>query len=372
MIFRNNLIPEYLKYKKEIDAAISNVLASGRYTLSDKLSTFENEFSTYNDVEHCLGVANGTDAIILSLKACGIGTGDEVITTPFTAYPTISAIISVGAKPVFVDICEDTYLIDIEKIPNAITPKTKAIIPVHLFGNVVDIEKLRFITGKSIYIIEDACQAHGSSLDNVKAGSLGDIGCFSFYPTKNLGGYGDGGAIITKNDELFNTIKLIRMYGMIDKDHIVTHGLNSRLDEIQAAILSVKLKYLDKLNKQRNIIAKKYIEGLNSKFFKHQKILKNCYSNYHVFESRYKGNRDSLIELLNENNIQTNVYYLFPHHLQKSLSYLGYAKGDFPIAEKISNEVIALPLYPEIELDIIDNIISIINNHCINKFANNG
>ena len=366
MILRNNLVPEYLKYQLEIDNAIFNVLKSGRYTLFEKVSAFENEFASYNDISYCLGVASGTDAIILALRACGIGGGEEVITTPYTAYATISAIISAGAVPVFVDVCEDSYLIDLEKVLSAIGPKTKAIVPVHLFGNVVDIERLRAIVGRNIYIIEDACQAHGSSMNKRKSGSFGDIGCFSFYPTKNLGGYGDGGAIITNNHDLYNKIKLMRMYGMRDKDHVEIHGMNSRLDEIQAAILSVKLRYLDKFNHQRNLIAKKYISGLSNELFSHQRILKNTFSNYHVFQSRYAGDRNSLMDCLEENNIQANIYYLFPHHLQKSLSYLGYSVGHFPVSEKLSTNVIALPLYPEIELNTVDHIIFVINNYCKN------
>ena len=366
MILRNNLVSEYLKYQLEIDSAILNVLKSGRYTLSEKVSAFESEFASYNNTSYCLGVASGTDAIILALRACGIRDGDEVITTPYTAYATISAIISAGGVPIFVDVCEDSYLIDLDKVLSAIGPKTKAVVPVHLFGNVVDIDRLRTIVGQNIYIIEDASQSHGSLMKKRKSGSFGDIGCFSFYPTKNIGGYGDGGAIITNNNSLYDKIKLMRMYGMRDKDHVEIHGINSRLDEIQAAILSVKLRYLDKFNHQRNVIAKKYISGLSGELFSHQKILKNTFSNYHIFQSRYMGDRDSLIDHLKENDIQANIYYLFPHHLQKSLSYLKYSAGDFPVSEKLSTNVIALPLYPEIELDTIDHIISVINNYCKN------
>lgn len=364
MIFRNDLVPQYLRFKNEIDNAMSSVLISGRYILSEKVQSFEADFASYNNVNHCLGLASGTDAIILALRACGVGRGDEVITTPYTAYATISAIISAGAVPVFVDVCEDTYLIDIEKISSFISKKTKAIVPVHLFGNMVDVEKLISVVGTDIYVIEDASQAHGSLISNKKAGSLGHIGCFSFYPTKNLGGYGDGGAIITNDTKLYKKIKLMRMYGMRDKDNSEVHGINSRLDEIQAAVLSVKLKYLDELNAQRNLIAVKYVEGLNNNFFLHQKISKKIFSNFHIFQSRFSGNRDLLVEFLKNNNIQTNVYFMFPHHLQKSLSYLGYTVGDFPVAEKLSNEVIALPIYPEIGLNIIEHIISVINNFC--------
>ena len=371
MISRNDLLPEYLTYKKEIDESISRVLNSGRYILSKEVNSFEIDFGSYNNVNYCLGLASGTDAIILALRACGVCKGDEVITTPYTAYATISAIISTGAVPVFVDVCKETYLIDIEKILSCISKKTKAIVPVHLFGNVVDIEKLISLVGKNIYVIEDASQSHGSSINNIKAGSMGHIGCFSFYPTKNLGAYGDGGAIITNNIDLYNKVKLMRMYGMSDKDHSEIHGINSRLDEIQAAILAVKLKYLDKFNEQRNVIAKKYVDGLSKKLFIHQKISPNVYTNYHIFQTKFLQDRNSLVDFLKRKNIQTNIYYLFPHHLQKSLFYLGYRIGDFPVAEQLSKEVIALPLYPEIKLNVIDNIISIINDYCEDHMIRN-
>jgi dTDP-4-amino-4,6-dideoxygalactose transaminase len=370
MIYRADLIPEYKKYKKEIDAAAIRVLNSGRYILNDEVCAFEAEFASYNQTKYCLGLATGTDAIILALRACGIGDGDEVITTAFTAYATISAIISSGATPVFVDVCEDSYLLDIEKVKSELRPNTKAVLPVHLFGNVVDIGRLREIIGPKICIIEDAAQAHGSSMGKVKAGSFGDVGCFSFYPTKNLGGYGDGGAIITNNKNIYEKIKKMRMYGMSDKDHIDFHGINSRLDEIQAAILRVKLKYLDRFNAQRNLIAQQYINNLDSQAFTHQKIAKNTFSNFHVFQSKYHGPRDSLVEFLAKNNIQTNIYYLFPHHLQKSLAFLNYSIGDLPNAEKLSNKVIALPIYPELESNKIDDIVSAINNYSRSALSN--
>jgi dTDP-4-amino-4,6-dideoxygalactose transaminase len=250
MIYRADLVPEYLKYKDKINSAILRVLNSGKYTLGNEVDMFQNEFASYNQASYCLGVASGTDAIILALRACGVLPGDEVITSAFTAYATISAIISVGATPVFVDVCENSYLIDIDKVGLAVGPKTKAVIPVHIFGNVVDIDRLRLIVGNNVSIIEDACQAHGSMIEDNKAGSLGDIGCFSFYPTKNLGGYGDGGAIITNDSGLYEKISLMRMYGMKDKDHVEIHGMNSRLDELQAAVLREKLPYLDSFNHQ--------------------------------------------------------------------------------------------------------------------------
>ena len=365
MIWRCDLIPQYEKYQKGIENAIYRVLHSGRYILASETIAFEEEFAAYNNVKYAVGVANGTDALILSLRALGIGKGDEVITSPFTAFPTISAIIESGATPVFVDVSFDTYLIDLNKIKRLITPRTKAIIPVHIFGNVVDISKLRKIVEYNIPIIEDACQAHGSKLNGVNAGSMGDIGTFSFYPTKNLGGYGDGGAVITNNKEIAEKIRLLRMYGMTDKDHTIISGVNSRLDEIQAAILRVKLKYLDSMNKQRNKIAQRYINELDPSLFVHQHIEENVFSNYHVFESRFKGNRGDLIKYLKYKNIQSNIYYILPHHLQKSIKYLGYRKGDFPVIESLCSEVIALPLYPEMKKSIQSIIINTINEHVV-------
>ncbi len=360
MIWRCDLVPQYEKYKKEINESIERVLKSGRYILSSEVAEFEKEFAKYLGVNYSIAVGNGTDGLTLSLMALGIGKGDEVITTPFTAIPTVSAIIDSGAKPVFVDINPDTFLIDLTKVRDAITSKTKAIIPVHIFGNVVDIPKLREIVG-NIRIIEDASQSHGSKIKGIQSGTMGDLGVFSFYPSKNLGAYGDGGMIVTNNKEWADKIRLLRMYGMVDKDNIIINGINSRLDELQAAILRVKLKYLDKMNIVRNEIAERYKKELNAEFFKHQKIPEEVFSNYHVFVSRFKGKREALIKYLEENQIQTNIYYLIPLHLQKANKFLGLKEGDFPQAEKLCKEVIALPLYPEFEKSQQDYVIKYIN-----------
>lgn len=362
MIWRCDLLPEYQKYKKEINTAIQRVLNSGRYTLGDEVKKFEEQFANYFKIKYAISVANGTDAIILSLKALDIGTDDEIITTPFTAIPTVSAIIAVGAKPVFVDIDPETYLVDINQIQKAITKKTKAIMPVHLFGNVVDIKKIRKIVGKKIFIIEDACQAHGSKIEGIFAGTLGDIGTFSFYPTKNIGGYGDGGMIVTNNTKIAKKLKLLRMYGMVDKDHIVINGINSRLDELQAAILSIKLKHLEETNDKRQIISQKYIQLLNPKLLTHQMNNENIYHNYHVFASKVNKNRNKLMRYLDLQNIQTNIYYPLPLHLQKANKFLNYKLGDFPIAEELSQKIIALPMYPELTSTKTDFIIKKINN----------
>ena len=361
MIWRHDLVPQYELYKDEIDSAIQSVLISGRYTLATHVNKFEEDFSKYVGSSYAVGVANATDGLILALKLLDIKEGDEIITTPFTAIPTVSAIIASGAKPVFVDICKDTYLIDLDKIGEAITENTKAIMPVHLFGNVVDIKRLKNICG-DITIIEDASQAHGSMIDNVKVGAIGDLGVFSFYPTKNLGAIGDGGIIVTNNENYYEKLKLLRMYGMTDYHHIKINGINSRLDELQAAILGVKLRYLDEMNHKRNLIAEKYIHALNTNFFQHQKINDNVFSNYHQFVSYVNfSKRDDLILHLQENNIQTNIYYLLPLHLQKANEYLGYNKGDFPNAEFLCDNVVAFPIYPELSSINLNTILTNIN-----------
>ena len=367
IIWRCDLVSQYHIYKEKIDEAIQQVLNSGRYTLGTEVDEFEREFADYIQTEHATGVASGTDGLIISLKALNIGDGDEVITTPFTSIPTVSAVIATGATPVFVDICPDTFLIDLDIIKNAITEKTKAVMPVHIFGNVVDIKKLKEILPPNISIIEDACQAHGSRIKGILAGSMGDLGVFSFYPTKNLGGYGDGGIVVTNNQDLAEKIRLLHMYGMTDKDHVVINGVNSRLDELQAAILRVKLKYLDEMNSKRNMIAKQYKTKLSQDLFHHQIIPKNVYSNYHVFVSRFKGNREKLIKYLNKKKIQTNIYYPIPLHLQRANEFLGLKKGDLPAVESLCNEVIALPMYPELTHQKTHKIIMTINEFIKNK-----
>jgi dTDP-4-amino-4,6-dideoxygalactose transaminase len=360
MIFRCNLEAQYRKYETEIDAAIRNVLRSGIYTLGEEVAAFESEFADYLGCDYAVGVANATDGLILAMKAYNIGKGDEVITTPFTAIPTVSAIIETGASPVFVDIDEGTFLMDVNQVPGVITPKTKAIIPVHIFGNVTDIERLRSLVPSHIPIIEDAAQAHGSRINGKHSGSLGDMAVFSFYPTKNLGGYGDGGAIVTNDTALAKKIKLLRMYGMVDKDHIVFNGVNSRLDEIQAAVLRVKLQHLNEMNDRRNEIANEYIIKLKDHPIGFQEIGDGVYSNFHVFAGTVGDKRGSLIAYLDRHQIQSNIYYPIPLHLQEANRYLGYKSGDFPKAEAVCNKIMAFPMYPELAAESLNRIISTI------------
>jgi dTDP-4-amino-4,6-dideoxygalactose transaminase len=362
MIWRCDLVPQYHAYRTEIEEAVRRVLESGRYVLAAEGQAFEEEFARYTGTAHAIGVANGTDALILALLALGVGPGDEVITTTFSAIPTASAILDTGATPVFVDIDPATFLIDLDQVARALTPRTKAVMPVHIFGNVVDIPALRSITG-SIPIIEDACQAHGSTREGVRAGAMGDLAAFSFYPTKNLGGYGDGGMVTTDDAELASRIRLLRMYGMTDHHHTVISGLNSRLDELQAAILRAKLPRLDEMNERRRAIAERYRRELRADRFEHQAVAEGVVSNVHVFATQCRGDRDDLVRHLEARGIQTNIYYLMPLHLQEAHRHLGMTRGTLRAAEAVCDRVIALPMYAELAPEIQTAVIEAINEH---------
>ena len=358
-IWRCDLVPQYLAYQRDILAAVDRVLRSGRYTLGEEVSRFEEAFAAYVGMPHGIGVANGTDGLILALKAIGVEPGDEVITTPYTAIPTCSAIVASGATPVFADIDAATFLIDVEQVARRVTSKTKAVMPVHIFGNVVDVNQLRAALPERVQIIEDAAQAHGSTIGGKQAGSLADLSVFSFYPTKNLGGYGDGGLVCARHNEADTVLRRLRMYGMTDKDHIIIHGVNSRLDELQAAILSVKLVHLDAMNARRREIAQCYYRRVGEDLLHWQVIPTGVVSNHHVFVARVTGGRrDALVSFLEQRGIQTNIYYVVPLHLQAANRYLGYRRGDLPNAEQVCDEAIALPLYPELEDRTLDRVIS--------------
>jgi dTDP-4-amino-4,6-dideoxygalactose transaminase len=251
---------------------------------------------------------------------------------------------------------------DLDKVAAAVTPRTKAIMPVHIFGNVVDVPRLRDIVGAGTPIVEDASQSHGSRIRGRQSGSMADAGVFSFYPTKNLGAYGDGGMVVTNNPALAERLKLLRMYGMSDKDHIVVNGVNSRLDELQAAILRVKLKHLDAMNSSRIRIAQRYRRELRSDRFIHQSVPDHVTPNYHVFVSRFRGDRAAFTRDMDSLQIQTNIYYPMPLHLQEANRFLGRKRGDLPVAEALCEAVIALPLYPELPDDTLSHIIRTIND----------
>lgn len=358
MIWRCDLTPQYLELQQEIDAAISAVLRSGRYVLGPNVEAFEDEFARYVGAACGVGVNSGTDALILALSALDIRPGDEVITTPFTAIPTYSAIRHVGAVPVFVDIDPDTFLMDLTKLPGALTDRTRVVVPVHLFGNLIDVDAVRRIVGPGVRVLEDCAQAHGALLRGRQAGSFGDIAAFSFYPTKNLGAYGDGGMVVTNDRALAAAVRSRRMYGMISKDEFVEDGINSRLDELQAAILRVKLPHLDAMNARRRAAADLYRELLNASLITPQRVEDGVVPNYHVYAATCASGRDALASALERQSIQTNVYYPMP--LSEQQGYAG-PPAHVPAATAVSRRVIALPMYPEIPEAVVRQVASAIN-----------
>lgn len=354
------MIRQYKSIEDEVNDAISSVLNGGKYVLAENVESFEREFAQYLGVKYAVGVASGTEAIQLALMSLGVGRGDEVITVPNTAVPTVSAVSLSGATPVLCDIDNITLMIDVKKIQDRISKNIRAILPVHLYGMPVDMNGLSVIAeNMGIPVIEDACQAHGASINGKKVGGFGTLGCFSFYPTKNLGCYGDGGAVVTDDEDLCIKLKLLRNYGQRDRYVHEIKGLNSRLDELQAAILRVKLKKLDGWNLQRIKLARYYDEMiLNKDVIKLPRV--DGFTNvYHLYVIRHPR-RDELMQYLAQNGVQTLIHYPIPIHLQRSYAELG-SKGDFPVSEKACNEVLSLPLYPELkeaELEYISDMIN--------------
>lgn len=348
----------YKTIQGEIEQAVLEVLSSGHYVLGKNVETFEEELAKYLECKHVISCANGTDAISLALMALDIKPQDEIITVSHSFFATSEAIALVGAKPVFVDIDEKDFNINLAKIESLITKKTKAIIPVHLYGQPCEISSVTEIAKKhGLYVIEDCAQALGAKFNGKFVGTFGDVGTVSFFPTKNLGAFGDGGAIFTNNNDIATKLRQLRVHGSSKRyvhDYI---GLNSRLDEIQAAILKVKLKYLDKWNTDRQNAAKHYdnlFNGLREVITPHVKP--NCHHIFHQYTIR-TNNRDFLYEKLKELLIETIIYYPIPIHLQKAFGYLNYKSGALPVTEKICNEILSVPIYPEITLDVQEYIV---------------
>ncbi|MDR4504677.1 MAG: DegT/DnrJ/EryC1/StrS family aminotransferase [Candidatus Scalindua sp.] len=339
---------QYRGIKDEIDSAIEKVLESQAFILGPQVEEFEELIAAYCRTKHAIGVSSGTDALVLALKSLGIGNGDEVITTPFTFFATVGSICNVGATPVFVDIDPDTYTIRADLIRACITKRTKAIIPVHLYGQCADMEPILAIAEEyGLKVIEDAAQAIGSEYKERKAGSMGDLGCFSFFPSKNLGAFGDGGLVTCNSDEIAEKVSMLRVHGGKTKNYYPLVGINGRLDTLQASILIVKLRYIDEWNENRRKKASYYmeqLEGLNvslpgtATFNKHV---------FHLFVIRLKA-RDKLLEYFKEKNIDCAVHYPVPQHLQKCIEFLGYKEGDMPEAERAAREIVAIPNFPEI------------------------
>jgi dTDP-4-amino-4,6-dideoxygalactose transaminase len=352
---------EYREVGAEINEAISRVLHSGWFVLGNEVAKFEKEFSEYAGIKHAIGVNSGSDALFLALKALGIGSTDEVITVSHTVVSTPDAIVRCGATPVFVDITPDTYCIDVERIEEKITERTKAILPVHLYGHPVDLDHITQLARRyELSVVEDACQAHGAEYKGKKVGSFGEIGCFSFYPTKNLGCYGDGGIVVTNDSDLAKNVEMLRNYGQSQRYQHDVVGVNSRLDELQAAILRVKLMRLDEWNKTRRELAKYYTELLEQTDIKLPVEKSYAKHVWHQFVVQLPQ-RDELQGYLKRNGVQTQIHYPIPVHKQKAYEGVGDS-ANLPVTETACAEILSLPLYPTLALAEISRVGELLRN----------
>ncbi len=351
---------QYQELKKEIDGSIQGVLDSGQFIHGPDVKELERELAAYVGVKHAVGCGNGTDALQIALMSLGVGPGDEVITTPFTFVATAEVAALLGAKTVFADVCEDDFNIDPIEVERRITKKTKAIVPVHLFGQPADMDEIvKIADSKGIPVVEDAAQAFGAEYKGKKMCSLGKAGCVSFFPSKNLGAYGDGGMLFTDDDELAKKIRAIPNHGSEKKYYHDYIGVNSRLDSIQAAILRVKFRHLDRFNERRGHFAQMYTERLQETVVT-PRVFPGRKHIFHQYTIR-TGRRDGLLEHLKVNDIPSAVYYPVPLHLQKAYEYAGYKKGDFPVSERLAKEVLSLPMHPSLfeeEVEFITDIIT--------------
>ena len=355
---------EYKEKKAEFDEAIQRVINNGSFILGNEVKEFEEKIKEFTGAKHAIGVASGTDALVIASDILGFKEGTEVITTPFTFLASTSCLAKHGCKPVFVDIDEESCGMDITQVEAAITDKTVGILPIHLFNQMCDMDEIMKIAKKhNLKVLEDAAEAFGmrwqlNGEDTLRhAGTIGDMGVFSFFPTKTLGGYGDGGMIVTNDDELADKCRMFRVHGASKKYHYDYIGYNSRLDAMQASILKVKLQYIENAIENRNSVAKGYIEGLKDVAgVKVQGIKaanqKNVYYVFNIFAE----DRDELMEFLKNKGIGTSIYYPKPLHLQKCFEYLGHKEGDFPVTEKMCKQILALPIYPELRDDEVSSI----------------
>jgi len=345
----------------ELTSAIQRVLDSGKFVMGKEVEAFETEFSSYIGMQYGVGVNSCTDALKIALKALGIGTGDEVITVSNTATPTASAIREVEATPVFVDV-DEYFLMDVLKLEAAITKKTRAIVPVHLYGQGADMEAVMKIAHKHhLKVVEDCAQSSGAMIGNKKVGSFGDAACFSFYPTKNLGALGDGGLILTHDKLTADKCRALRMYGMEGSYHANFEGYNSRLDEIQAAILRVKLPHLDVYNQKRQEIASRYSKEIKNPLIELPRTRPNASHIFHLFVIKV-DTRERFLEYLKTKGIGYGIHYPTPIHLQKAYNFLGYAEGSLPRTEANAGKIVSLPLFPELTEEEVDHVIQIIND----------
>ncbi|MFA6005286.1 MAG: DegT/DnrJ/EryC1/StrS family aminotransferase [Patescibacteria group bacterium] len=361
----NDFKREFKALEQEIMDAVSTTLGSGWYILGEQVETFERKFAHFVGVKYAVGVANGLEALQIALMAHHIGSGDEVLTVANSAVATSLAITAVGARPVFVDIDEYGH-IDIGKLESHMSVHTKAIIPVHLFGQTVDVSGLlKFADQHRLIVIEDACQAHGATYAGKQAGSFGNCAAFSFYPTKNLGAYGDAGALTMNNKELYETCKKLRNYGQRNRYNHEIKGINSRLDEVQAAILTVKLGHLSEFVKKRNRIASLYLKGLaDVPHITLPKIRKNCVHSFHLFVIEARD-RDGLRSFLKDNGVETQVHYPTPIHKQQC--YTEFSAVSLPVTEKMADSILSLPIHPYMEDDEVSSVINLIKNYYVSK-----
>ncbi|MBW8786706.1 MAG: DegT/DnrJ/EryC1/StrS family aminotransferase [Rhizobium leguminosarum] len=358
-----DLKAQYQSIKSEIDAAVLGVLASGQYILGEEVARLEQEFADYCNVTHAIAVNTGTSALHLSLLAAGVGPGDEVITVPFTFVATVSAICYAGARPVFVDVEPVTLTMDPAQLEAKITPRTKAIVPVHLYGQMADMDAIKAIADHyRIPVIEDACQAHGAQYKGARAGSIGTSGCFSFYPGKNLGACGEGGIVVTNSDDQAKTMRMLRDWGQEQRYHHLLKGFNYRMDAIQGAILRIKLRHLEVWTEARRAHGRRYslLLGGSANLRTPVEIADRRHV-YHVYAIRSRD-RDQLQRVLSEEGIQSGLHYPIPVHLQKAHADLGYKAGDFPISEAAAREVLSLPIYPEMPAWHVDQVTAALEN----------
>ena len=356
MIPYNDLKAQYHSIKNEIDTAVLRVLDSTQYILGEEVAAFEREFAGYCRASQAIGVNSGTSALHLALLAAGIGPGDEVITVPFTFVATVSAICYTGATPVLVDIEPDYFTMDPSKIEAAITPKTKAIMPVHLYGQPADMDPIMDIARRrSLTVIEDAAQAHGSDYHGRRCGSIAEIAGFSFYPGKNLGAYGEGGAITTTRADYAATCRTLRDWGRGERYEHRVKAFNYRMDGIQGAILRVKLRHLEAWTERRRQVAEWYATALDQDTVRLPQARPGCRHVYHVYAVR-TDDREKLREALDNQGIQTGVHYPIPVHLQPAHADLGYHAGDFPVAEQVAREVLSLPIFPEMTREQVQTV----------------
>ncbi|MEU6038454.1 DegT/DnrJ/EryC1/StrS family aminotransferase [Actinomadura sp. NPDC047616] len=356
-------LPEYGQEKADLLDAVTTVFESGRLVLGESVRNFEAEFADHHGVAYCTGVDNGTNAITLALRALGVGPGDEVITVSNTAAPTMVAIVAAGAVPVFVDVREDDFLMDTGQVEAAVTARTRALLPVHLYGQCVDMAPLRRLADRhGLVVLEDCAQAHGARHHGRLAGSMGDAAAFSFYPTKVLGAYGDGGAVLTGDGGVDRALRQLRYYGMADDAYYVvrTPGHNSRLDEVQAEILRRKLRRLEGYIAGRRAVARRYAEGLGDLAGTEGLVLPSTAEGnehvYYLYVVRHPR-RDDILERLRAYDIALNVSYRWPVHTMSGFAHLGYTRGALPVTERLAEEIFSLPMYPSLPRSLQDKVI---------------